>query len=150
MKVALVHDWMIHMRGGEKVLEAIAELYPDATIYTLFCDRKRLSPTLAKMEICTSWLQKLPGIKRYYRWLLPILPKIIGSLKIEQADLVISSSHCVAKGIQIPSNAYHICYCHTPMRYAWDQEHAYFPNRSGPIAFMRGLILTALRWRALK
>ncbi len=126
MKVALVHDWMIHMRGGEKVLEALAELYPGATVYTLFCDKSRLSPALAEMDIRTSWLQRLPGIKKYYRWLLPLLPYAMRSLKIEAADLVISSSHCVAKGIQIPKGAFHICYCHTPMRYLWGFEEEYF------------------------
>ena len=126
MKVALVHDWMIHMRGGEKVLEAIAELYPEATIYTLFCDRERLSPSLQKMTVRTSFLQKLPWIKNYYRWLLPFLPWILGTLKIERCDLVISSSHCVAKGIAIPPQAKHISYIHTPMRYIWGFEKIYF------------------------
>ncbi len=89
MKVALVHDWLIHMRGGEKVLEAIAEIYPDAVIYTLFYDRKKLSPTLARMKIVPSFLQNLPGIRHYYRWLLPILPFAIRSMRVREADLVI-------------------------------------------------------------
>ena len=91
MKVALVHDWLIHMRGGEKVLEAIAELFPQATIYTLFHDRKKLSPTLQQMKIQSSFLQYVPGIKKIYRWLLPILPLAIRSIRIQEADLVISS-----------------------------------------------------------
>jgi glycosyltransferase involved in cell wall biosynthesis len=126
MKVALVHDWLIHMRGGEKVLEALAEIFPGAKIYTLFCDRKRLSPVLQQMTIKTSFLQYWPGIRHCYRWLLPILPLAIRSLRIEEADLVISSSHCVAKGISIPPQAYHLCYCHTPMRYLWGFEEEYF------------------------
>lgn len=126
MKVALVHDWLIHMRGGEKVLEAMAELFPDATIYTLFCRAKNLSPALARMKIKTSFLQWLPGICLYYRWLLPILPWVISTLKLDAVDLVISSSHCVAKGIRLPDKAYHVCYCHTPMRYLWGFENAYF------------------------
>ena len=109
MKVALVHDWLIHMRGGEKVLDALAELYPDATLYTLFVDRKKISPNLARLKIKTSFLQYFPGIKSYYRWLLPILPWAIRSVKVEGADLVISSSHCVAKGIRMPAAAYHVC-----------------------------------------
>ncbi|MBP9865185.1 MAG: glycosyltransferase [Candidatus Omnitrophica bacterium] len=126
MKVALVHDWLIHMRGGERVLEALAELYPEAVIYTLFSDKRRLSPSLQRMKIKNSFLHYLPGIRRYYRWLLPILPWAIRTLRIESADIVISSSHCVAKGIPIPAGARHLCYCHTPMRYLWGFEDEYF------------------------
>ena len=125
MKTALVHDWLIHMRGGEKVLDALAELYPEAKLYTLFFDRKKISPRLARLKIHASFLQYCPGIRFYYRWFLPILPWVIQSMKVEDADLVISSSHCVAKGIRVPEKAYHVCYCHTPMRYAWDFTHQY-------------------------
>ena len=128
MKVAIVHDWLIHMRGGEKVLEGIAELYPDAVIYTLFFDRSKLSPSLQKMTIKASWLQHLPGIKRYYRWLLPILPWVIQTLDVGNVNLVISNSHCVAKGVKIPPGVKHICYCNTPMRYLWGYEEEYFSN----------------------
>ncbi len=126
MKVALVHDWLIHMRGGEKVLESLAEIFPDATIYTLFTNRRLLSPRLQRMKIKTSFLQYLPGIRSYYRWLLPILPWVIRTLRIDEADLVISSSHCVAKGVKVPQGAIHACYCHTPMRYLWGFEEDYF------------------------
>lgn len=143
IKVALVHDWLIHMRGGERVLEALAELYPDAVIYTLFSDKRRLSPSLQRMKIKNSFLQYFPGIRSYYRWLLPILPWTVKTLKIESADLVISSSHCVAKGISIPSGAKHLCYCHTPMRYLWGFEDEYFSRY--PV-FVRKLIRTALHF----
>lgn len=136
MKVALVHDWLFHMRGGEKVLDGLAELYPDAVIYTLFYDRKKLSPNLQRHEIRASFLRYLPGIQRYYRWLLPILPWVIQTLKVEDADLVISSSHCVAKGITIPKNAFHICYCHTPMRYLWGFQDVYFKRFWFPLRLM--------------
>lgn len=126
MKVALVHDWLIHMRGGEKVLESLAEIFPSATIYTLFSYRKCLSPTLQKMKIKNSILQYFPGIRAYYRWLLPLLPFFIRTLRIQPVDLVISSSHCVAKGIRVPREARHISYCHTPMRYLWGFEEEYF------------------------
>ena len=128
MKVALVHDWLIHMSGGEKVLEALAELFPEAVIYTLFYNRPALSPSLQRMKIKASFLQPLPWIRRYYRWLLPVFPAVIRSFKIEAVDLVISSSHCVAKGIRIPAGAAHIAYCHTPMRYLWGFERDYFKN----------------------
>lgn len=127
MKVALVHDWLIHMRGGERVLEALAEVYPDATLYTLFYDRKKLSPALQRMKIKASFLNSVPRIKYFYRWLLPFLPRVIKSIKIDpDTELVISSSHCVAKGIKIPRGTKHLCYCHTPMRYLWGYEDEYF------------------------
>lgn len=116
------------MRGGEKVLEALAELFPEATIYTLFSDRKGLSPSLRRMKIRNSVLHYLPGIRLYYRWLLPILPFLIRTLRVRKADLVISSSHCVAKGIPVPSGTVHISYCHTPMRYLWGFEKEYFES----------------------
>lgn len=126
MKVALVHDWPIHMRGGEKVLEAIAELYPEAPIYCLFYNRKKLSPILKNRVYKASILHYLPGILKYYRWLLPFMPMAIRSLKIKDVDMVISTSHCVAKGIRIAKGIPHICYCHTPIRYAWLFRKTYF------------------------
>ncbi len=136
MKAAILHDWTIHMRGGEKVLEALAEIYPDAVIYTLFYDKRRLSASLQRMTFKTSWLQHIPGIRNFYRWLLPFLPAIAESMVIEPADLVISSSHCVIKGAKIPKNTPHLCYCHTPMRYIWGFESEYFgkfPKYFSPI-----------------
>ena len=128
MRVALVHDWLVQVRGGEKVLEALAELFPKATIHTLFYDRERLSPALQSRKIKASYLQKIPGIKKFYRWLLPLFPHAVQSLEIEDVDLVISSSHCVAKGVRIPPGAYHLCYCHTPMRYVWGYGKDYFDH----------------------
>ena len=128
MKVVLVHDWTIHMRGGERVLEALAELYPEAPIYTLFFDKTKLSPVLQRRTFVASFLQHLPGIKRYYRFLLPLLPLIVKTLRVQDSDLVLSTSHCVAKGIRVPSRALHVCYCHTPMRYIWGFEEEYFRN----------------------
>ncbi len=145
MKVALVHDWLIHMRGGEKVLDALAELYPDATLYTLFFDRKRISPRLAGLRIKASFLQCLPGIKSYYRWLLPLLPWAIRSMKVEDAELVISSSHCVAKGIRVPPGAYHVCYCHTPMRYLWGLQDVYFSRYLSPVRYLMEAVFCFLR-----
>ena len=101
MKVAIVHDWLIHMRGGEKVLEGIAELFPDATIFTLFSDKKKLGPGLRCMRIKNSFLQYFPGIRHYYRWLLPFLPLAVSTLKIDDAELVISSSHCVFQTLSL-------------------------------------------------
>ncbi len=141
MKVLLLHDWLIHMRGGEKVLEALAEMYPDAVIYTLFSDPEGLSPSLRRMKIKNSWLHDLPGIKKYYRWLLPFLPWIARSIRLEPADLVISSSHCVIKNVPVPKGTPHICYLHTPMRYAWGFEADYFDKVP---FFLRPILKTLL------
>ncbi len=150
MKTALVHDWLIHMRGGEKVLDALAELYPEATLYTLFFDRKRISPNLARLKIKASFLQYFPGIKFYYRWLLPILPWAIRSMKVEDADLVISSSHCVAKGIRVPEKAYHVCYCHSPMRYLWGFQDVYFNRYLAPVRLLINAVFHFLKKWDLK
>jgi glycosyltransferase involved in cell wall biosynthesis len=145
-KVALVHDWTIHMRGGEKVLDALAEIFPDATLYTLFYDRSKLSPRLQNLRIKASFLNWLPGIKKYYRWLLPIFPFAISTLRIDRdTTWVISSSHCVAKGIPIPPNALHVCYINTPMRYAWVAEDVYFRSHSKPMKWLIHQILTQLK-----
>jgi len=144
-KVALVHDWLTGMRGGEKVLAHIAGLFPRAPIYTLFHFRGSVSPELESHPIITSFLQDYPGVRRHYRRLLPLFPAAIEDFDFTSYDLIISSSHCVAKGAQPRPGAFHLCYCHTPMRYAWDQEQAYFPKRTGLVARLRGLALARLR-----
>jgi glycosyltransferase involved in cell wall biosynthesis len=144
-RTALVHDWLTGMRGGEKVLEALADLLPEAPIYTLFHVAGSVSAKLEERSIRTSFLQKAPGLARHYRSYLPLFPVAIEELDLSGFDLVVSSSHCAAKGIIPPPDAFHLCYCHTPMRYAWDQEHAYFPKRTGLASHARSLALTALR-----
>jgi glycosyltransferase involved in cell wall biosynthesis len=129
MKTAIVHDWLNGMRGGEKVLEALLELYPDSTIYTLFYERGAVSSSIARRRIITSWMDRLPGVYRFYRNLAPLFPAAVRSLKLERFDLVISSSHAAAKCVD-PRGARHISYCHTPMRYIWDAADDY---RLGPI-----------------
>jgi glycosyltransferase involved in cell wall biosynthesis len=143
--VALVHDWLTGMRGGEKVLEALAGLYPDAPIYTLFHFPGSVSEALERHPIHTSFLQRAPGVRRHYRRYLPLFPTAIESFDLDRYELLISTSHCVAKGAIPGPNAYHLCYCHTPMRYAWDQRHAYFPRGRGPVALARALVLAGLR-----
>jgi glycosyltransferase involved in cell wall biosynthesis len=149
LRVALVHDWLTGMRGGEKVLEQLGAMFPDAPIYTLFHFPGSVSAAIESHPIHTSFLQRAPGIRRHYRRYLPLFPAAIEDFDLAGFDLVISSSHCVAKGIIPPPDGRHFCYCHTPMRYAWDQEHAYFPRRRGLVARARALTLTALRaWDA--
>jgi glycosyltransferase involved in cell wall biosynthesis len=144
-RVALVHDWLTGMRGGEKVIEILGGLFPEAPLFTLFHFPGSVSPAIESHAIRTSFLQRAPGIRNHYRSYLPFFPAAIEEFDLSGFDLVVSSSHCVAKGVIAPPDAFHLCYCHTPMRYAWDQEHAYFPNRKGIKARVRSLTLSALR-----
>jgi glycosyltransferase involved in cell wall biosynthesis len=114
------------MRGGEKVLEAIAELYPEAPIYTLLHVKGSVSPALERRRIVCSFVQWLPGSARHYRSYLPLFPTAIEQFDFDAYELVISTSHCAAKSVIVPGRARHLCYCHSPMRYAWDQFPAYF------------------------
>ncbi len=147
MKVALVHDWLTGMRGGEKVLEVFCELFPDAHLYTLLHNKGSLSDTIENMDIRTSFIQKLPLIKKKYRHLLPIFPTAIERFDLRGYDLVLSSSHCVAKGVKIGAKTLHICYCFTPMRYIWDLYNLYFgKERAGIITRLAtSLVLNYLR-----
>ena len=144
-RAALVHDWLTGMRGGEKVLQACAELLPEAPIYTLFHVPGSLDPALEEREIRTSYLQYPARWSPNYRYLLPLYPRALESFDLSQYDLVVSTSHCVAKGAIRGQGATHICYCHTPMRYVWDQQQAYFPNNRGPVAAIRNRLLDRLR-----
>ena len=130
MRVALVHDWLTGMRGGEKVLESLCAIFPaeskSADVFTLFYvdDPGRISPAIRAHRITVSSLNRLPGAGRYYRYLLPLMPAAVESFDLRGYDLVISSSHAVAKGARVPQGVPHICYCHTPMRYLWTASHA--------------------------
>jgi glycosyltransferase involved in cell wall biosynthesis len=152
VKVALVHDWLTGMRGGEKVLEVLSELYPDATIFTLFHVAGSVSPAIERHRIVTSFVQQLPFAERYYRRYLPLFPKAIERFDLSGYDLVVSSSHCVAKSVIPPASAHHLCYCHSPMRYAWDQFDAYFgPAKVGAFAsrwVYRPILDRLARWDA--
>jgi glycosyltransferase involved in cell wall biosynthesis len=126
LKVALVHDWLTGMRGGEKCLEAACELFPDADIFTLLHRRGTVSATIERHAITTSFLQGLPGVHRYYRYLLPLYPAAVERFDLSGYDLVLSMSHAVAKGAIPPPAAEHACYCFSPMRYVWDLYGDYF------------------------
>ncbi len=140
-RVALVHDWLTGMRGGEKCLEALLAVFPEADIHTLLHIPGSVSPAIEARPIRTSFIGRLPGAARHYRHYLPLFPRAVESLDLAGYDLVVSLSHCVAKGALVPPSARHVCYCFTPMRYAWDQYHAYlarmnWPTRSGMRLFM--------------
>ncbi len=144
MKVALVHDWLTGMRGGERCLEAFCELFPEADLFTLFHIPGSVSPRIESMRIRTSFLQGLPGIKKFYRYYLPLMPWAMSSFNLAGYDLVLSTSHCVAKGIRIPTGARHICYCFTPMRYIWDQFETYFSGKRRWAQFVAMCLLRPL------
>ena len=126
MKVGLVHDWLTGMRGGEKVLLSLARMFPDAPIHTLLHVKGSLDPELEQRDIRTTFVQHLPGVARHYRSYLPLFPAAAATIDVSGYDLVISSSHCVVKGVKRSLGALHVCYCHTPMRYVWDRYDDYF------------------------
>jgi glycosyltransferase involved in cell wall biosynthesis len=134
-RVVLVHDWLTGMRGGEKVLESLCRLLPEAELVTLVHDRGSVSPLIEGRRIRTSFVQRLPQAATRYRHYLPFFPTAIECLDLDQADLIVSTSHCAAKAVVPAGRATHLCYCHSPMRYAWDQFDAYFgPARVGGMA----------------
>jgi glycosyltransferase involved in cell wall biosynthesis len=134
MRVALIHDWLVGMRGGERVLEAFCDLYPDADLYTLLHKEGACSKTIERMRIHTSFLDRLPAVHTRYRHYLPLFPHAIESFDLNACDVVLSSSHCVAKGVITPPRTVHVSYVHTPMRYLWDQYADYFgPGRAGAL-----------------
>jgi glycosyltransferase involved in cell wall biosynthesis len=122
MRAAIIHYWLLNMRGGEKVLEAFCRLLPDADIYTLFYDPRRVSPIIRSHRITSSFLQPL---RRHHRSLLPLMPMALENFDLRGYDLILSSESGPAKGVVVPSGARHVCYCHTPMRYLWDLYPAY-------------------------
>jgi glycosyltransferase involved in cell wall biosynthesis len=126
--VALVHDWLTGMRGGEKCLEVLCRAFPDATLYTLLHQRGSTSPAIESMAIKLSPLQRIPGALKLYRHLLPIMPLAARAWRPSNVDLVVSLSHCVAKAVTVPRGVPHVCYCFTPMRYAWQGRKAYLEN----------------------
>jgi glycosyltransferase involved in cell wall biosynthesis len=146
-----VHDWLTGLRGGEKVLDAICELYPEATLFTLVRVPGSVSPRIEQRRIRTSPVQAVPFAGRVYRYLLPSFPAAVEMFDLDDFDLVISSSHCAVKSVIRPGRAVHVCYCHSPMRYAWDQFPAYFgPDRVGNVRhrLLRPIMAGLARWDA--
>ena len=130
-KVAIIHDWLNGMRGGEKVLEEMLALYPQADIFTLFYEPAAVSPLIRSRKVTASRLNRNPLIRRHYRYFLPWFPRHVEAFDLRDYSLVISSSHCVAKGAVPAPDALHVSYLHSPMRYAWDQYYAYFAGAGG-------------------
>ena len=125
LRVAFVHYWLIAHRGGERVLEALGEIFPQADIFTLVYSPERTSPAIRQHRIQTSFIQKIPFAASHHRAFLPLYPLALENFDLRGYDLVISSESGPAKGVITGSETCHICYCHTPMRYLWNQYHDY-------------------------
>jgi glycosyltransferase involved in cell wall biosynthesis len=148
-RIALVHDWLTGMRGGEKVLEVLCERFPDAELFALVHIPGSVSPVIERRRIHTSFVQRLPFVRRLYRHYLPLYPTAVEQFDFDRFDLVLSTSHCCVKSVVVPARARHLCYCLTPMRYAWDQFDAYFGReRLGRVgsAAMRRVMARMARW----
>lgn len=131
MKVAIIHDWLTGMRGGEIVLDSLLKLYPTADLFTLIYNKGKLNKRIEDRKITAAFTDRLPFKASKYRWFLPLFPTAIETFDLRQYDLILSSSHCVAKGIIPHPGAFHLSYVHSPMRYVWDMYYEYFPKKKG-------------------
>jgi glycosyltransferase involved in cell wall biosynthesis len=143
MKVALIHDWLTGMRGGERCLEAFLHIYPEADIFTLVHVPGATSTLIDSRVRRVSFLNWIPGIRKLYRAFLPVYPLAVASFNLKGYDLVISLSHAAAKNVRVPDGIPHVCYCFTPMRYIWDQARAYLP---GMTFILAQPFVQLLRW----
>lgn len=149
-KIALAHDWLTGMRGGERVLELLCREYPDADLYTLLHNKGSVCSDIESRRIYTSFLQKLPGIEKVYRYALPVFPLAVRGLRAGDADLIISTSHCVAKGVRgRDGHTRHLCYCFTPMRYAWTFYEEYFGSNPIKMAVLKPVLAGLRKWDLL-
>lgn len=149
MKVAIVHDWLTTWAGAEKALAELLACYPQAEVFTTvnFLSAAE-APCLKGRTIHISFIQKLPGARKHYRRYLPLMPLAIEQFDLKGFDLILSSSHAVAKGVISDPSAVHICYCYSPMRYAWDMQHQYLRqsgNTRGPVSWLMRWQLHRLR-----
>ncbi len=146
-RVVLVHDWLTGMRGGEKCLEVLCRRWPHARLYTLLHRPGSVSEDIERLRPRVSPLGRLPAVHRYYRPLLPLMPAAVAAWRLPPCDLVVSFSHCVAKAARPPRGVPHVCYCFTPMRYAWHLRDAYFGagRVRGLKARLLGRLLAGLR-----
>ena len=134
------------MRGGERVLELLCDSYPDAPLVTLIHVADAVSECIGRHSVHTSWLQGVPGIAHRYRGLLPLMPHAAGRLRVPEADVMITTSHCVAKSFRPPAGCRHLCYCFTPMRYAWTFYEEYFGSNPAKALLVRPLLAALRSW----
>lgn len=144
-RVALVHYWLIGMRGGERVLERLLHLYPEADIFTHVYAPEAVSETIKARKVRTTFIQRLPWAKRFYQKYLPLMPLALEHLDLRGYDLVISSESGPAKGVIASPDALHVCYCHSPMRYLWDHFHDYHENTGAAARAAMPLMFHGLR-----
>jgi glycosyltransferase involved in cell wall biosynthesis len=145
MKVAVVHYWLVTMRGGEKMLEALLEIFPDADIYTHVYNPRFISDSIKSHKIYTSSINKFPFAVKLYQKFMPLMPWALTEFNLQDYDLIISSEAGPAKGIVPNPDAYHLCYCHSPMRYCWDLYHEYFKKSGSFTRFFMKLLIPFLR-----
>ncbi|MDR0636312.1 MAG: glycosyltransferase [Treponema sp.] len=145
MKTAIIHYWLVNMRGGEKMLEALLELYPDADIYTHVYNPKAVSALIKRHRVYTSYINKLPFAKRLYQKYMPLMPNALKEFNFQDYDLIISSEAGPVKGVVPNPDAYHICYCHSPMRYLWDMYHEYFRSAGFVTRVFMKMLVPGLR-----
>ena len=145
MRVAIVHYWLVSMRGGERVLEQLCDIFPQAEIFTHVVDRRVLSPGLRNRAINTSFIARLPFARAHYQKYLPLMPRALEGLDLSDYDLVISCEAGPAKGVITRPDALHLTYCHSPMRYIWDQYHQYRAQSGWAARLLMPLCAPALR-----
>lgn len=144
MRVALIHDYLNQYGGAERVLEVLHELFPDAPVYTSIYDAEAMPASYRLWDIRTSWMQGLPGWRRFFRHYMPLYPSAFEGFDLSQYDLIVSSSSAFAKGIIPPPHARHVCYCHTPMRFAWRTDA--YVERENIGGVLRGLLSVLLTY----
>jgi glycosyltransferase involved in cell wall biosynthesis len=145
MKVAIIHYWLVNMRGGEKMLESLLEMFPEADIYTHVYNPREISPLINSRCIFTSRINSLPFSKKLYQFYMPLMPGALIDFNLQGYDLIISSEAGPAKGVVPNPHAYHLCYCHSPMRYLWDMYHEYFKGTGAFVRFFMKRLIPSLR-----
>ena len=145
MKVAIVHYWLVNTRGGEKMLEALLEMFPEADIYTHVYNPQAISSLINRHRVFTSRINRLPLAKKIYQLYMPLMPNALMDFNLQDYDLVISSEAGPAKGVVPNPDAYHLCYCHSPMRYLWDMYHEYFRGTNPLVRFFMKQLIPHLR-----
>src|SRR5574337_504411 len=143
LRVALIHDWLITLGGADRVLLALHDVFPQAPVFVALHALGRLPESFRRLDVRGTWLQRLPGATRRHRWLVPLMPFAFAHLNLHGYNVIVSSSHACAKGVIVPHGAIHVCYCHTPMRYAWDLPQEYL---AATPAIVRPATRAALAW----
>lgn len=144
-KVAIIHYWLVNMRGGEKVIEAMLDVFPEADIYTHVIDPDKISEAIKNRLAGTTFIQQLPQASKWYQYYLPLMPYALEQLDLRKYDLILSSESGPAKGVITSPDALHVCYCHSPMRYAWDMYHDYTEHLSPLKKFLSAIMMHKLR-----